>query len=121
MVCIARIALALALLVPWATPALTEVFRPDSSTATAPAPDAKPAPESKPAPTTAPAQPPPPEWGNSQVEIAYREPKDAQFAPIRERLMRRQVLEQLQLFLSPLKLPRKLMVQLDQCGAERRP
>jgi hypothetical protein len=35
--------------------------------------------------------------------------------------MRRQVLEQLRLFLSPLKLPRKLLVQLDQCNAERRP
>ena len=35
--------------------------------------------------------------------------------------MRRQVLEQLRLFLSPLKLPRKLLVQIDQCNAERRP
>src|SRR5262249_58101241 len=40
---------------------------------------------------------------------------------IRERLMRRKALEQLRLFLSPLKLPRKLLVQLDQCNAERRP
>jgi hypothetical protein len=53
--------------------------------------------------------------------VAYTEPQDPQFRPIRDRLMRRQVLEQLRLFLSPLRLPRKLMVQLDQCNAERRP
>ncbi len=53
--------------------------------------------------------------------MVYTEPQDPQFRPIRERLMRRQVLEQLRLFLSPLKLPRKLLVQLDQCNAERRP
>ena len=67
-------------------------------------------------PTTAAA-----DWGNSQVDVAYNEPQDPQFRPIRERLMRRQVLEQLRLFLSPLRLPRKLLVQLDQCNAERRP
>ncbi|MCC6888076.1 MAG: hypothetical protein IT536_06015 [Hyphomicrobiales bacterium] len=72
-----------------------------------------------------PAQPDDPptavDWGNSQVEVAYNEPQDPQLRPIRERLMRRQVLEQLRLFLSPLKLPRKLLVQVDQCNAERRP
>ena len=74
---------------------------------------------------TPPPAPPPTtggaDWGNSQVEVAYTEPQDPQFRPIRERLMRRQVLEQLRLFLSPLRLPRKLLVQLDQCNAERRP
>ena len=53
--------------------------------------------------------------------MVYAEPQNPQFLPIRERLMRRQVLEQLRLFLSPLRLPRKLLVQLDQCNAERRP
>ena len=62
-----------------------------------------------------------PDWGNSQVDVVYAEPQDPQFLPIRERLMRRQVLEQLRLFLSPLRLPRKLLVQIDQCNAERRP
>lgn len=61
------------------------------------------------------------DWGNSQVDVAYNEPQDPQFRPIRDRLMRRQVLEQLRLFLSPLKLPRKLLVKLDQCNAEHRP
>ncbi len=53
--------------------------------------------------------------------MVYTEPQDPQFRPIRDRLMRRQVLEQLRLFLSPLRLPRKLLVQIDQCNAERRP
>ena len=35
--------------------------------------------------------------------------------------MKRQVLEQLRLFLSPLKLPRKLLVQIDQCDADGGP
>ena len=83
------------------------VFRPTTTDVTPP-----PAPP----PTTGGA-----DWGNSQVDVAYTEPQDPQFRPIRERLMRRQVLEQLRLFLSPLRLPRKLLVQLDQCNAERRP
>jgi len=53
----------------------------------------------------------------SQVEIAYREPKEPALQPIYERLKKRQVLEDLQQFLSPLKLPRKLIVRLDECGA----
>ncbi len=53
---------------------------------------------------------------NSEVEIAYGEPKDAALRPIYERLKKRRVLEELQQFLSPLKLPRKLIVRLDQCG-----
>ena len=58
-----------------------------------------------------------PEIGRSQIDIAYIEPKDPAFAPIRERLMKRRVLEQLQQFLSPLRLPRKLLVKVDQCNA----
>ena len=58
-----------------------------------------------------------PSMGNSQVDIAYVEPRDPAFAPIRERLMKRRVLEQLQQFLSPLRLPRKLLVKVDQCNA----
>jgi hypothetical protein len=58
-----------------------------------------------------------PELRNSQVETVYVEPKDASFAPIYERLKKRRVLEQLEQFLSPLRLPRKLQVKIDQCGA----
>src|SRR5689334_8861759 len=129
MTSIVRVALALALVVPLGaaslhaqpsfgpskpspspetgTPAPGPVFRPSTGGVTLPPP----AP-----PTTSPA-----DWGNSQVDVAYTEPQDPQFRPIRDRLMRRQVLEQLRLFLSPLKLPRKLLIQLDQCNAERRP
>ena len=71
--------------------------------------------------TTTPAAAPALDWGNSQVDVVYAEPQNPQFLPIRDRLMRRQVLEQLRLFLSPLRLPRKLLVQIDQCNAEQRP
>ncbi len=54
---------------------------------------------------------------NSQVEIAYIVPRDAAHTAIYERLKKRGVLEDLQQFLSPLKLPSKLTVKLDQCGS----
>ena len=95
-------------------PAPGKVFRPsESETAPAAAPPTS--------PPAAPAAAPALDWGNSQVDVAYAEPQDPQFRPIRDRLMRRQVLEQLRVFLSPLRLPRKLLVQTDQCNAERRP
>src|SRR5262245_34143402 len=53
---------------------------------------------------------------NSQIEIVYVVPRDANHKAIYERLKKRGVLEDLQQFLSPLKLPRKLTVRLDQCG-----
>ncbi len=58
---------------------------------------------------------------NPQVEIAYGQPSNAAFRPIYERLRQRQVLEELRQFLAPLKLPRKLTVRTDQCGASYRP
>jgi len=95
-------------------PAPGKVFRPSGSETAPPA-----APPTS--PPAAPAAAPALDWGNSQVDVAYAEPQDPQFRPIRDRLMRRQVLEQLRVFLSPLRLPRKLLVQTDQCNAERRP
>jgi hypothetical protein len=64
-------------------------------------------------------QPPQVGWGppNPQIDIAYVEPKDAKFRPIYDKLKKRQVLEELRSFLAPLKLPRKLAVKTDQCGA----
>jgi hypothetical protein len=53
---------------------------------------------------------------NPQIEIAYREPTNPDFAPIYERLKNRRVLETLQQFLAPLKLDRKLTIKIDQCG-----
>jgi hypothetical protein len=57
---------------------------------------------------------------NPQVEIRYAQPANPAYRPIYEGLKQRQVLEELQQFLSPLRLPRKLTVQLDQCGATQR-
>src|SRR5262249_52542223 len=58
-----------------------------------------------------------PELRNSQIETVYVEPKDTAFTPIYERLRKRRVLEQLELFLAPLRLPRMVQVKIDQCGA----
>jgi hypothetical protein len=58
---------------------------------------------------------------NPQVEIAYVPPSNPAFRPIQERLQQYQVLEQTRRLLTPLKLPRKLSVRFEQCGAARRP
>jgi len=58
---------------------------------------------------------------NPQIEIVYAVPSNATFRPIYDRLKQRQVLEELRAFLAPLKLPRKLTVSVDQCGAATRP
>src|ERR1700756_2215093 len=57
---------------------------------------------------------------NPQIEIVYAVPGNAAFRPIYDRLKQRQVLEELRAFLAPLKLPRKLTVSVDQCGAPAR-
>jgi hypothetical protein len=58
---------------------------------------------------------------NPQIEIVYGQPSNPSYRPIYDRLKKLQVLEELQQFLVPLKLPRKLTVQVDQCGAATRP
>jgi hypothetical protein len=58
---------------------------------------------------------------NPMVEIAYRTPSNANYRPIHDRVKKLQVLEELRMFLAPLRLPRKLTVQVDQCGAPTRP
>ena len=128
---VARLALALALIVPLGAVSLNAqpTFGPSKPGGSPDTGKPAPAPGTVFRPSTTDVTPPPapppttggPDWGNSQVDVVYTEPQDPQFRPIRERLMRRQVLEQLRLFLSPLRLPRKLLVQLDQCNAERRP
>jgi hypothetical protein len=52
----------------------------------------------------------------NQISIVYEEPKKADYRPIYDRLKQRKVLETLQQFLSPLKLPRKLTVKTGECG-----
>jgi hypothetical protein len=71
-------------------------------------------------PPPASAQQVPAELQNPLVEIVYREPSNAAFKPIVERLKQHRVLEQLKVFLAPLRLPRKLTVNVDQCGAMSR-
>src|SRR5262249_33160488 len=75
-------------------------------------------------PAPAGAQSAPAELRNLDIDIAYVEPKDEGFRPIYRRLKDRRVLEQLQQFLAPLRLPAKINVSMDQCGrpfALRRP
>jgi Putative metallopeptidase len=55
--------------------------------------------------------------GNPQVEIKYLEPQAANLKPIAERLRARKVLEEFAQFTVALKLPKKLTMQFDQCGA----
>ena len=49
------------------------------------------------------------------------QPANPAFRAIHERLVRLQVLEELRQFLAPLRLPRKLTVRVEQCGAATRP
>ncbi len=67
------------------------------------------------------AQQVPAELQNPLVEIVYREPRTLAFKPIAERLKQHHVLEQLKVFLAPLRLPRKLTINVDECGAPTRP
>jgi hypothetical protein len=69
--------------------------------------------------TFASAQGAPP--SNSLVEIEYVRPQKREYLTIHDRLKNRKVLEQLQQFLSPLRLPQKLTIKIDQCGAPARP
>jgi len=66
------------------------------------------------------AQQLPAELQNPNVEIVYKEPRTAAFKPVAERVRQRRALEQLRVFLAPLRLPRKLTVNVDECGAPMR-
>jgi hypothetical protein len=59
----------------------------------------------------------PAEVSNPQIEIEYVQPRNPAYRPIYDRLKQRQVLEELQRFLTPLRLPAKLVIKVDQCGA----
>src|SRR5947209_3425071 len=65
---------------------------------------------------TATAQTPPGLQPNSKITIDYIEPRDPKFQDVYERMKKRQLLEQLALFLSPLKLPVTLRLQTKQCN-----
>jgi Putative metallopeptidase len=53
---------------------------------------------------------------NPRIMIDYIEPRDAKFRDVYERMQKRQLLEQLTRFLSPLKLPVTLRLQTKQCN-----
>jgi hypothetical protein len=57
---------------------------------------------------------------NKMVDIEYVRPRSSQFRQIYDDLTKRKVLEELRQFLTPLKLPRKLVVKIDECGAPYR-
>src|ERR1700704_3764561 len=52
----------------------------------------------------------------SSVRITYVEPVNPAHQPIMERLKRRQVLEDLRDFLSPLRLPARLLIKVEGCN-----
>jgi hypothetical protein len=53
---------------------------------------------------------------NSKIEFAYFPPKTVKYQATMDRLKKRQVLEQLSQFLSPLRLPHKLFLVTIECG-----
>ena len=53
---------------------------------------------------------------NPRITVDYIEPRDPKFQDVYERMKKRQLLEQLALFLSPLKLPTTLRLQTQQCN-----
>jgi len=63
------------------------------------------------------AQQVPAELQNPNVEIVYKEPRTAALKPVSERVKQRRALEQFRVFLAPLRLPRKLTISVDECGA----
>jgi hypothetical protein len=53
---------------------------------------------------------------NPNIDIAYVRPAESRFALTYDRMRQLEVLETLQEFLSPLKLPSKITVKMDRCG-----
>jgi hypothetical protein len=53
-----------------------------------------------------------------QIDISYVEPESEDLRPAYLEIRNRAVLEQLKMFLSPLRLPRRLSVRAEQCGSD---
>ncbi|MGA9604331.1 MAG: DUF4344 domain-containing metallopeptidase [Methyloceanibacter sp.] len=64
---------------------------------------------------------PQPALAQSQIEISYDEPASAELRPIYEQLRMQGVLQQLQLFMEPLRLPKPLKVRTAECGPTLEP
>jgi hypothetical protein len=54
----------------------------------------------------------------SMIKVEYKAPTDKKLEPIYQRLKAREVLERLQAFLSPLRLPRPLNLVTAECGGQ---
>ena len=54
----------------------------------------------------------------NQVAIAYELPRNATYKTVRAELQKRRVLERLQAFLSPIRLPRTVTFVLAECGGD---
>ena len=54
----------------------------------------------------------------NSIRIAYVAPKNPAHQPIHDRLRQRRVLERLAFFLSPLRLPRTLLIKVEGCDGE---
>jgi Putative metallopeptidase len=61
------------------------------------------------------------DWKLDQIDIAYVEPKDLAYSVIYENLKQHQILEELQEFLSPVRLPDKVLIQTEQCDGPESP
>jgi hypothetical protein len=57
----------------------------------------------------------------SQIEVAYEEPASAELRPIYEQLKALAALQQLQLFMEPLRLPKPIKVRTAECGPNPEP
>ena len=57
-----------------------------------------------------------PAAAQEQIDVNYVAPGNAELKPVYDRLKQRKMLEQLQLFLSPLKLPTRLLIKTQECG-----
>ena len=60
----------------------------------------------------------PPVLQNDMIDIEYNEPRSAKYKPLYERLRQRKLLEQLETFLSPLKLQGGLVLSLEEGDAK---
>ena len=61
------------------------------------------------------------DWKLDQIDVAYIEPKDPAYSAIYDDLKKRQILEELREFLSPVRLPNKVLVKTEQCDQSERP
>src|SRR5215510_5286055 len=55
---------------------------------------------------------------NSMIKIEYKAPTDKKLEPIYQRLKAREVLERMQAFLAPLRLPQPLSLVTAECGGQ---